>query len=109
MAGGFLNVYGAVNMSPFLQVKVNEASRLATALSNIDKDASVVPRGAFTKSPSGKVQTNRSFGGMFTAKLLAVQKCLYMLSTRNQMQLCEYKSKVCMFPFLSTMESISVL
>lgn len=45
-------------------VKVNEASRLATAVSNIDKDASVVPRGAFTKSPSGKVQTNRSFGGL---------------------------------------------
>ncbi|XP_042603828.1 radial spoke head protein 9 homolog isoform X3 [Cyprinus carpio] len=50
-------------------VKVNEASRLATAVSNIDKDASVVPRGAFTKSPSGKVQTNRSFGGSWSLQL----------------------------------------
>lgn len=58
-----MDVYGAVNMPPFLQVKVNEASRLATTVSNIDKDASVVPRGAFTKNPCGKVQTNRSFGG----------------------------------------------
>lgn len=72
MAGGLLNVYEAVNMPPFLQVKVNEASRLAATVSNIDKEASVVPRGAFTKSPSGKVQINRSFGGMLTAKLLEV-------------------------------------
>lgn len=63
MAGGLLNVCGVVNMPPFLQVKVNEASRLAATVSNIDKDASVLPRGAFTKSPCGKVQTNRSFGG----------------------------------------------
>ncbi len=44
----------------FLQVKVNEASRLATTVSNIDKDASVVPRGAFTKNPCGKVQTTEA-------------------------------------------------
>lgn len=72
MAGSLLNVFEAVNMPPFLQVKVNEASRLATTVSNVDKEVSVVPRGAFTKSPSGKVQINRSFGGMLTAKLLEV-------------------------------------
>ncbi|XP_042578684.1 radial spoke head protein 9 homolog isoform X2 [Cyprinus carpio] len=50
-------------------VKVNEASRLATTVSNIDKDASVVPRGAFTKSPCGNMQTNRSFGGSWSLQL----------------------------------------
>ncbi|XP_073694515.1 radial spoke head protein 9 homolog [Garra rufa] len=57
-------------------VKVNEASRLATTVSNIDKDASVVPRGAFTKSPGGKVQTNRSFGGLDPVE--AAKLCNYL-------------------------------
>uniref|UniRef100_A0A8C1AVY2 Radial spoke head protein 9 homolog n=1 Tax=Cyprinus carpio carpio TaxID=630221 RepID=A0A8C1AVY2_CYPCA len=58
------------------EVKVNEASRLATTVSNIDKDASVVPRGAFTKSPCGNMQTNRSFGGLDPVE--AVKLCNYL-------------------------------
>ncbi|XP_029281631.1 radial spoke head protein 9 homolog isoform X2 [Cottoperca gobio] len=44
------------------EIKVNEESRLAVTVHQIDKEASVVPRGAFIKSPHGLVQVNRSFG-----------------------------------------------
>ncbi|XP_039980640.1 radial spoke head protein 9 homolog [Xiphias gladius] len=44
--------------------KVNEESRLAVTIHQIDEEVSVVPRGAFIKSPNGLVQINRSFGGL---------------------------------------------
>ncbi|XP_010737592.3 radial spoke head protein 9 homolog [Larimichthys crocea] len=44
--------------------KVNEESRLAVTVHQIDEEASVIPRGAFVKSPHGLVQINRSFGGL---------------------------------------------
>ncbi|XP_040921153.1 radial spoke head protein 9 homolog [Toxotes jaculatrix] len=44
--------------------KVNEESRLAVTVHQIDEEVSVVPRGAFIKSPHGLVQINRSFGGL---------------------------------------------
>ncbi|KAM9339169.1 radial spoke head protein 9 homolog [Symphorus nematophorus] len=44
--------------------KVNEESRLAVTVHHIDEEVSVVPRGAFVKSPHGLVQINRSFGGL---------------------------------------------
>ncbi|XP_010880658.1 radial spoke head protein 9 homolog isoform X2 [Esox lucius] len=45
-------------------IKVNEEKRLAATVHTIDKEVSVVPRGAFIKSPHGVVQTNRSFQGL---------------------------------------------
>lgn len=51
--------------TPFvLQVKVSEEKRLATTVFTIDQEVSVVPRGAYIKSPHGTVQKNRSFEGM---------------------------------------------
>ncbi|XP_076016213.1 radial spoke head protein 9 homolog isoform X2 [Genypterus blacodes] len=44
--------------------KVNEEERLAVAIHLIDKEASVVPRGAYIKNPCGLVQTNRRFEGL---------------------------------------------
>ncbi|XP_077090902.1 radial spoke head protein 9 homolog [Siphateles boraxobius] len=64
-------------------VKVNEASRLATTMSNIDKDVSVVPRGAFTKSPSGKVQINRSFGGLNPTEAAKLRNYLHFREPVN--------------------------
>ncbi|KAL0967529.1 hypothetical protein UPYG_G00253400 [Umbra pygmaea] len=45
-------------------IKVNEETRLAATVHTIDEEVSVVPRGAFIKSPHGLVQTNRSFEGL---------------------------------------------
>ncbi|KAI9522549.1 hypothetical protein NQZ68_034901 [Dissostichus eleginoides] len=48
--------------------KVNEESRLAVTVHRIDEEASVVPRGAYLKSPHGLVQINRSFGGTYQSQ-----------------------------------------
>lgn len=45
------------------QTKVSEESRLAVTVHQIDEEVSVVPRGAFIKSPHSLVQINRSFSG----------------------------------------------
>ncbi|KAM9468043.1 radial spoke head protein 9 homolog [Clarias gariepinus] len=45
-------------------VKVSEENRLAVTVFHIDNEVSVVPRGAYIKSPHGTVQTNRSFEGL---------------------------------------------
>lgn len=45
-------------------IKVNEESRLAVAVHQIDEEVSVVPRGAFIRNPHGLVQINRSFSGL---------------------------------------------
>lgn len=47
-----------------VMIKVKEEKRLAAVVHTIDKEVSVVPRGAFIKSPHGLVQTNRSFEGL---------------------------------------------
>ncbi|CAL8316672.1 unnamed protein product, partial [Merluccius merluccius] len=44
-------------------IKVTEEKRLAVTVHLIDEEASVVPRGAFTRTPHGRVQANRSFEG----------------------------------------------
>ncbi|KAK0141490.1 Radial spoke head protein 9 [Merluccius polli] len=45
-------------------IKVTEEKRLAVTVHLIDEEASVVPRGAFTRTPHGRVQANRSFEGL---------------------------------------------
>ncbi|XP_029532431.1 radial spoke head protein 9 homolog isoform X4 [Oncorhynchus nerka] len=57
-------------------VKVKEEKRLASTVHTIDKEVSVVPRGAFIKSPHGLVQTNRSFEGLSS---LEASKLSYFL------------------------------
>lgn len=47
----------------YFQTKINEESRLAVTVHQIDEEVSVVPRGAFIKSPRGLVHINRSFVG----------------------------------------------
>lgn len=54
-----------VTVCSWLQITVTEEKRLAVAVHQIDAEVSVVPRGAFIKSPRGLVQLNRSFGGKY--------------------------------------------
>ncbi|XP_034018388.1 radial spoke head protein 9 homolog [Thalassophryne amazonica] len=44
--------------------KVTEETRLAVTVEAIDKEVSIVPRGAFIKNPHCVVQANHSFGGL---------------------------------------------
>ncbi|KAI7792172.1 radial spoke head protein 9 homolog [Triplophysa rosa] len=64
-------------------VKVNEESRLAVTVFNIDKDASVVPRGAFIKSPGGKVKTNLSFKGLHPTEAAKLRNYLHFREPVN--------------------------
>ncbi|KAA0720720.1 Radial spoke head protein 9 -like protein [Triplophysa tibetana] len=64
-------------------VKVNEESRLAVTVFNIDKDASVVPRGAFIKSPGGKVKTNLSFKGLHPTEAAKLHSYLHFREPVN--------------------------
>ncbi|XP_069014490.1 radial spoke head protein 9 homolog [Embiotoca jacksoni] len=45
-------------------IKVTEENRLAVTVHQIDKEVSLVPRGAFIKAPNSLVQINRGFGGL---------------------------------------------
>ncbi|KAJ8356900.1 hypothetical protein SKAU_G00196940 [Synaphobranchus kaupii] len=47
-------------------MKVTEEKRLAATVFNIERDVSVVPRGAFIRTPHDMVQVNRSFQGLST-------------------------------------------
>ncbi|KAJ8274727.1 hypothetical protein COCON_G00093520 [Conger conger] len=47
-------------------MKVTEEKRLAATVFNIEKDVSVVPRGAFIRTPHDTVQVNHSFQGLST-------------------------------------------
>ncbi|PWA27889.1 hypothetical protein CCH79_00000071 [Gambusia affinis] len=45
-------------------IKSSEENRLAVTIQQIDEDVSVVPRGAFIRTPLGPVHVNRSFEGL---------------------------------------------
>ncbi|RXM27044.1 Radial spoke head protein 9-like [Acipenser ruthenus] len=63
-----------------ITVKIKEEQRLAAAISLIDKEAAVVPRGAYIKTPHGLVHTNRSFEGSWS---LQFEKCSSVLVLRS--------------------------
>ncbi|XP_013422186.1 radial spoke head protein 9 homolog [Lingula anatina] len=45
-------------------IPIKEEDRLASVISDIDNDVSIVPRAAFIKRPAGQVVKNRSFEGL---------------------------------------------
>ena len=49
--------------TPLFQITIKEEDRLASVISEINDDVRIVPRGAFMKTPTGQVVTNRSFEG----------------------------------------------
>ncbi|XP_070705215.1 radial spoke head protein 9 homolog [Pempheris klunzingeri] len=63
--------------------KVNEESRLAVTVHQIDEEVSVVPRGAFIKSPHGLVQINRSFGGLSHSEAGKLDNFLHFSEPKN--------------------------
>ncbi|KAA8583152.1 hypothetical protein FQN60_015698, partial [Etheostoma spectabile] len=63
--------------------KVNEESRLAVTVHQIDDEASVVPRGAFIKSPHGLVQISRSFGGLSHSEAGKLDNFLHFSEAKN--------------------------
>lgn len=46
-----------------IQTSLTEDVRLAAVIAAIDRDAAVVPRGAYCKTPAGVVQPSRAFAG----------------------------------------------
>lgn len=64
-------------------VKVNEERRLAVTIHQIDEEVSVVPRGAFIKSPHGLVQTNRSFDGLSHSEAGKLDNFLHFTEPKN--------------------------
>ncbi|XP_071775133.2 radial spoke head protein 9 homolog isoform X1 [Centroberyx gerrardi] len=66
-----------------LVIKVNEERRLAVTIHQIDEEVSVVPRGAFIKSPHGLVQTNRSFDGLSHSEAEKLGNFLHFTEPKN--------------------------
>ncbi|XP_034555110.1 radial spoke head protein 9 homolog [Notolabrus celidotus] len=63
--------------------KVKEESKLAVTIHQIDEEVSVVPRGAFVKSPHGLVQVNRSFGGLSHSEARKLDNFLHFREAKN--------------------------
>ncbi|XP_034755536.1 radial spoke head protein 9 homolog [Etheostoma cragini] len=63
--------------------KVNEERRLAVTVHQIDDEASVVPRGAFIKSPHGLVQMSHSFGGLSHSEAGKLDNFLHFSKAKN--------------------------
>ncbi|KAM3860997.1 radial spoke head protein 9 homolog [Diretmus argenteus] len=63
--------------------EVTEKMRLAVTVRQIDEEASVVPRGAFIKSPRGMVKTNRSFGGLSHSEAGKLHNFLHFTEPTN--------------------------
>uniref|UniRef100_A0A8C5HUU7 Radial spoke head protein 9 homolog n=1 Tax=Gouania willdenowi TaxID=441366 RepID=A0A8C5HUU7_GOUWI len=62
---------------------VTEEMRLAVTVHAIDKDVSVVPRGAFVKRHHGLVQLNRSFGGLSESEAKKLDSYLHFSEPKN--------------------------
>ncbi|KAM9840761.1 radial spoke head protein 9 homolog [Aulostomus maculatus] len=63
--------------------KVTEENRLAVTVHRIDEEASVVPRGAFIRSPHGLVQMNRSFCGLSRSEAGKLDNFLHFSVSKN--------------------------
>jgi len=47
------------------QIEMKEADRLAAVVAQVEEEGSVVPRGAYLKTPQGVVTLNKSFQGAY--------------------------------------------
>ncbi|XP_030639183.1 radial spoke head protein 9 homolog [Chanos chanos] len=64
-------------------VKVSEEKRLAATVFTIDTEVSVVPRGAYIKTPHGTVQNNRSFEGLSVTEASKLRNYLHFTEPKN--------------------------
>lgn len=58
--------FGRIARLPAPQVQVKEEIRLVTIIDQIDKEVSIIPRGALFKTPMGPIHVNRTFEGEFS-------------------------------------------
>ncbi|XP_017291465.1 radial spoke head protein 9 homolog [Kryptolebias marmoratus] len=65
------------------ETKVTEEKRLAVTVHHIDEEVSVVPRGAFIKTPHGLVQTNCSFGGLSDSEARKLHNFMHFSQPRK--------------------------
>ncbi|XP_068564369.1 radial spoke head protein 9 homolog [Cebidichthys violaceus] len=65
------------------ETTVNEESRLAVTVHQIDEEVSVVPCGAFVKNPHGLIQINRSFGGLSHSEARRLDNFLHFRKAKN--------------------------
>ncbi|KAJ8409171.1 hypothetical protein AAFF_G00241920 [Aldrovandia affinis] len=65
-------------------VKVTEEKRLAATVFTIDRDVSVVPRGALIQTPHGTVQVNRSFQGLSSLEAGNLKNYLHFTEPQHQ-------------------------
>ncbi|XP_063079483.1 radial spoke head protein 9 homolog [Engraulis encrasicolus] len=68
-------------------VKLSEEKRVAATVFNIDQEVSVVPRGAYIKSPHGTVQKNRSFEGLSFSEAGKLSSYLHFSEPKKQRKL----------------------
>uniref|UniRef100_A0A3Q3WFA3 Radial spoke head protein 9 homolog n=1 Tax=Mola mola TaxID=94237 RepID=A0A3Q3WFA3_MOLML len=66
-----------------LVTKVNEESRLAVTIHQIEEEVAVIPRGAFIKSPQDLVQINRSFCGLSESEARKLDNFLHCREPKN--------------------------
>jgi len=57
-------------------ITIKEEDRLSSVIAEIDEDVRIVPRGAFIRTPTGSVTTNRSFEGLSVSE--SAKLCNYM-------------------------------
>ncbi|XP_046878309.1 radial spoke head protein 9 homolog isoform X1 [Hypomesus transpacificus] len=76
----------AVEEEVSVRIKVKEEVRLAATVHTIDTEVSVVPRGAFIRSPHGLVQTNRSFEGLSFSEAEKLRNFLHFTEPRSLKQ-----------------------
>ncbi|KAK1788762.1 hypothetical protein P4O66_002573 [Electrophorus voltai] len=74
---------GDETLEDVVTVKVNEEKRLAVTVYTIDKEVSVVPRGACIKSPHGTVQINNSFKGLTPSEAAKLSNYLHFSEPRT--------------------------
>ncbi|KAM4528933.1 radial spoke head protein 9 homolog [Fundulus diaphanus] len=63
--------------------RVSEEKRLAVTVHHIDEDVSVVPRGAFIRSPLGLVHINRSFDGLSESEARKLDNFLHFRALKK--------------------------
>jgi radial spoke head protein 9 len=56
---------------------IKEEDRLSSVIAEIDDDVCIVPRGAYMKSPTGQVMTNRSFEGLSVSESVKFSSFLH--------------------------------
>ncbi|KAK7504863.1 hypothetical protein BaRGS_00003891 [Batillaria attramentaria] len=57
-------------------ITIKEEDRLSSVIQEIEEDVRIVPRGAFIKTPTGEVISNRSFDGLTVSE--SAKLCNYM-------------------------------